>query len=77
VSSTFQADLGRTVSSGSLLILATSRSGFAAAKYPNVKTICHSIDFSAASNEDYAKLGRALDPLPVGVLSQSPVLAES
>ncbi len=49
------------------------RAGVAAAKYPNAKTICHSIDFSSASNEDYAKLGLALDPLPVGVLSKSQV----
>ncbi|GAA5852455.1 hypothetical protein JCM5353_007370 [Sporobolomyces roseus] len=37
------------------------------AKYPNVKTQCHSIDFSSSS-ADYAALGKALESLDVGVL---------
>jgi len=45
-----------------------SHSRFKVAKYPNVKTQCHSIDFSSAS-ADYAALGKALDSLDVGVLS--------
>ncbi|GAA5887603.1 hypothetical protein JCM5296_004431 [Sporobolomyces johnsonii] len=37
------------------------------AKYPNVKTQVHSIDFSSPS-ADYAALGKAMEPLDIGVL---------
>ncbi|KAI5479880.1 beta-keto reductase [Pseudohyphozyma bogoriensis] len=39
-----------------------------ATKYPAVKTQIHAIDFSAGTDEDYAALGAALEPLDVGVL---------
>ena len=45
--------------------------GMTEAKYPKIQTICHSIDFASASTADYAKLGAAMAPLDVGVLSQS------
>ncbi|CEQ42122.1 SPOSA6832_03921 [Sporobolomyces salmonicolor] len=37
------------------------------AKFPNVKTQVHSIDFSSPS-ADYAALGKAMEPLDIGVL---------
>ncbi|GAA6063013.1 hypothetical protein JCM10212_002654 [Sporobolomyces blumeae] len=37
------------------------------AKFPNVETKIHAIDFASAQ-ADYAALGKALDPLDVGVL---------
>lgn len=38
------------------------------AKYPKAQTLCHSIDFSAATTADYAAFGAALAPLDIGVL---------
>ena len=42
----------------------------AADKYPNIKTQVHAIDFAGASTADYEKLGEALAPLDIGVLSE-------
>lgn len=38
------------------------------AKYPKTETMCHSIDFAAATSADYAALGLALSPLDIGIL---------
>ncbi|ORY85366.1 hypothetical protein BCR35DRAFT_302841 [Leucosporidium creatinivorum] len=38
------------------------------AKYPQAKTQVHSIDFAAATADDYKALGVALSPLDIGIL---------
>lgn len=49
--------------------LLTFNVGTTAAKYPGIKTQIHSIDFSSPK-ADYAALGKELDNLDVGVLSE-------
>lgn len=51
------------------IVMLIGRVGTLAAKYPDIKTQIHSIDFSSAS-ADYAALGKELDQLDVGVLSE-------